>query len=71
MIDAEAKLSELIEDAERLGGKIILLVHAATTGHSLCERGTVALTEFGTDSVQHFQDFEKKLKSYRAECAPN
>lgn len=71
MIDAEAKLTELIEDAERLGGKIILFVHAATTGHALCERGTIALTDFGTDSVQHFNEFQKKLKSYRAACTPN
>ncbi|MGF6490540.1 hypothetical protein [Pseudomonas frederiksbergensis] len=71
MIDAEAKLTELIEDAERLGGKIILLVHAATTGHTLCERGTIALSDFGTDSVQHFHEFEKKLKSYRAACIHN
>lgn len=71
MIDTEAKLTELIEDAERLGGKIILLVHAATTGHTLCERGTIALSDFGTDSVQHFNEFEKKLKSYRAACTLN
>ena len=70
MIEAEAKLTELIEDAERLGGKIILLVHAATTGHTLCERGTIALSDFGTDSVQHFNEFEKKLKSYRAARKP-
>lgn len=71
MIDAEQKLTELIEDIENFGNKFIFLINAATTEEPLSARAKIGLIEFGSESIKTLNRIESKLKNYRAGCTPS
>lgn len=71
MIDAEAKMTELIDDAQSLGNKFIFLMGASASEHQLSERARNGFIDISADLVEQFDEFELKLKNYRTGCAPS
>ncbi|MFJ2365914.1 hypothetical protein ACIPIN_19780 [Pseudomonas sp. NPDC087697] len=71
MIDAEAKMTELIDDAHSLGNKFIFMMGASGSEHRFSERARSGFIDISADLIEQFDEFELKLKSYRTGCAPS
>lgn len=70
-MERTAALTELIDDIERFGNKLILIVNIATSEQLLSERARRGLLEYGTDTIKDYNDIEKKIQNYRDSCAPS
>ncbi len=71
MSNTAPKLTELIDDQEKLCHKFNFLIGAATSELPLSESERIGILEFGMESVRDFKDFGLKLKTYKESCAPN
>lgn len=65
------KLTDLIEDHEKLAHKFTLLISAATADEPLSESARLGLLEFCLESVRDFNVLNENLKSYKESCAPS
>lgn len=64
-------LIELIDDIEKLGDKIVLIMDIATSEQQLSERARRGFLECGIDMINSFGEIESRIKSYRKSCAPS
>lgn len=64
-------LIELIDDIERIGDKIVLIMNIATSEQQLSERARRGFLEYGIDTINSFSDIENKIKNYRDSCTPS
>ena len=66
-----AVLTELIDDMERLGNKLIFIVNVSILDLHLSERARNGLLEFGVETIQSHNAIEDKIQNYRKSCAPS
>ncbi|MFJ3374814.1 hypothetical protein ACIPLA_07825 [Pseudomonas sp. NPDC086112] len=66
MIEAEPKKTELIDEAHSLGNKFIFLIGASASELQLSERARNGFLEISAEVINHFNEFEIKLKNYKA-----
>jgi hypothetical protein len=66
MIEAESKKAELVDEAHSLGNKFIFLMGASASELQLSERAKNGFLEISADVIKHFNEFEIKLKNYKA-----